>query len=228
MENTKKTNNILWKRIAEIEGYEKFVNYSISVQGYIRNDTTGKILKRLVGSGGYLDCHLCYKDNNTGKTKSKGVVIHRLVALAFIPNPNNLPEVNHKDEDKTNPNVDNLEWCTPKYNSNYGNHTEKIRQSMIGTHLSDETKEKLRGKNSPMYGKTGSQHPRYNKKPANLRKITCLDLNNVFVKEYDCITDAVKDGYSSSCIVDCCRGRMKTHKGRLWVYSEDYIAREVK
>lgn len=46
--------------------------------------------------------------------------MHRLVALAFIPNPNNYPQINHKDEDKGNNNVDNLEWCTAKYNMNYG------------------------------------------------------------------------------------------------------------
>ena len=56
----------------------------------------------------------------------KRYFIHRLVAQAFIPNPNNLPEINHKDENPLNNNVDNLEWCTHQYNSNYGKRPKKI------------------------------------------------------------------------------------------------------
>lgn len=52
-------------------------------------------------------------------------MIHRIVADAYIPNPNNLPQVNHKDEDKTNNSIDNLEWCTYEYNLNYGSRTER-------------------------------------------------------------------------------------------------------
>ena len=53
------------------------------------------------------------------------MLLHRMVAMLFIPNPDNLPEVNHKDEDITNCRADNLEWCTSKYNANYGTRNER-------------------------------------------------------------------------------------------------------
>ena len=58
-------------------------------------------------------------------------MVHRLVAQAFIPNPDNLPEVNHKNEDKSNNTVDNLEWCDHKYNNNYGTKIERIKKKLI-------------------------------------------------------------------------------------------------
>ena len=68
--------------------------------------------------------------------------IHRLVAEAFIPNPNNLPMINHKDEDKTNNHVDNLEWCSAQYNNTYNNihyrTKEKRRKAVIQMTLDDE------------------------------------------------------------------------------------------
>jgi len=78
-----------------------------------------RFLKVRIGKDGYYYVTL----NKKGKKKS--FKIHRLVAKTFISNPNNLPCVNHKDENKLNNCVDNLEWCTWQYNSNYG--TAKIR-----------------------------------------------------------------------------------------------------
>lgn len=64
----------------------------------------------------------------TLKAKTKSV--HRLVAETFIPNVNNLPQINHKDENMLNNCVDNLEWCTAKYNSNYGKHCENLSKAL--------------------------------------------------------------------------------------------------
>ena len=102
-----------WKNI---EGYEGL--YQVSDDGRIRN-SKGKMLKNVKNSWGYLQVGL-HKD---GKQVTK--YIHRLVAEAFLPNPNNLPEVNHKDETPTNNQVSNLEWCDSKYNINYGTRNQR-------------------------------------------------------------------------------------------------------
>lgn len=73
-----------------------------------------------------------------GKTKS--IRIHRLVAKAFIPNPDNLPEVNHKDENKLNNNASNLEWCDRQYNNTYNNHNVKINAKKRKSVICIETK----------------------------------------------------------------------------------------
>lgn len=106
-----------WK---DIGGYEGL--YQVSKYGRIISlprkcgfsYTEKKFLKIRINKCGYRYVVL-YKNN-----KPKNLLVHRLVAEAFIPNPNNLPCVNHKDEDKTNNRVENLEWCTQKYNVNYG------------------------------------------------------------------------------------------------------------
>jgi len=112
----------------DIEGYEGL--YKISNIGRVRslprNTTKGKILKPVKQPNGYLQV-LLYKNG-----KKKKFLIHRLVAKAFIPNPLNLPEVNHKDENKENNRVDgcvnNLEWCSAKYNVNYGTRNKRLAE----------------------------------------------------------------------------------------------------
>lgn len=105
--------NEIWK---DIEGYEGL--YQISNLGKIKSLTKNCILKPS-NCRKYKGVNL-YKNGIT-KTKS----IHRLVAIAFIPNPNNYPCVNHIDCNKENNNADNLEWCTYKQNNNHNNHELK-------------------------------------------------------------------------------------------------------
>ena len=107
-----------------MEQVKDYPNYSVNHLGEVFNNKTGRKLKHTVKKG---YC-LVYLYNEKGR---KSFLIHRLVAKAFIPNPNNLPEVNHKDENPLNNSVENLEWCSPTYNCNYGNHREKLRQTML-------------------------------------------------------------------------------------------------
>lgn len=99
----------VWKEIIE------YPNYQVSDNGRIRNIKTNKILKPSVNSNGYLRVTL----SKNGKAKQFSV--HRLVAGAFIPNDSNYPQVNHKDENKQNNNINNLEWCDNRYNTRYSN-----------------------------------------------------------------------------------------------------------
>ena len=105
----------MWK---DIEGYEGL--YQVSDTGEVMNVITGKILKAYKEKSGYLRVGL-YKDE-----KEKSFRVHRLVAEAFIPNPFNLPEVNHKSENKQDNRVENLEYCDRKYNINYGTRNDKV------------------------------------------------------------------------------------------------------
>ena len=121
------TESEIWKDIAGFEGFYKVSDkgriYSVERKDSRGQRCGGRILKPKHSRGGYLMVHL-YKN---GKMKAKSV--HRLVAEAFLPNPNGLPQVNHRDEVKDNNNVGNLEWCDSKYNINYGTLLERSAQA---------------------------------------------------------------------------------------------------
>lgn len=103
----------------KIVGSEK---YSVSNYGRVRNDNTGKMVPQGTNFGYRI---VSLFENG----KAKKYRVHRLVADAFIPNPNNYPIVNHKDEIKDNNRMENLEWCTHSYNTRYGNCIKKMRQN---------------------------------------------------------------------------------------------------
>lgn len=116
----------IWKPIV---GYEEF--YEVSSLGRVKGldrrvknkngerFAKGVIKQTKLNNNGYEIISL-FKNG-----KEKTYLIHRLVAQAFIPNPNNFPEINHRDEIKTNNRLDNLEWCDRKYNRHYGTRIER-------------------------------------------------------------------------------------------------------
>ena len=119
----------------EILGYE---NYTIDENGNVFSKKRNRYLKPIKHKSGYPTVNLF------SNGESKSFSIHRLVATAFIPNPKNLKEINHKDENPENPNVDNLEWCTRQYNNNYGGRTDKCIEKLGKKVMCVETEQVFR------------------------------------------------------------------------------------
>lgn len=173
----------IWK---DVVGYEGL--YQVSNLGNIKSlnyNRTGeeRILKPRTDKDGYLQVNLY---NNK---KLKTFKIHRLVAKAFIPNPDNKPEVNHKDEDKTNNCLTNLEWMTRLENNNYGTHNERSSKSRI---------------NHQAISKSVIQ---YSLKGEFIRK-----WQSAMQIERDL-------GFSQSHISECCKGKRKSAYGYIWTYA---------
>lgn len=114
-----------WKMVPGYEGL-----YEVSNWGRVKGLKYGRILKPCKDQDGYLSVQLCKEG------KIKRLRVHRLVAMAFIPNPDNLPCVNHINEIKTDNRVENLEWVTNKENSNHGTRNKRISSSMTNGKLS--------------------------------------------------------------------------------------------
>ena len=107
---------------------------------------TGKQMKQSMHDKGYKTVSL----TRDGKTKQ--MFVHRIVAEAFLPNPDNLPMVNHKDEDKTNNFLENLEWCTAAYNRTYGKAVERHAKKIRGIPHTEEHKKKISDSLKKHYG----------------------------------------------------------------------------
>lgn len=120
----------------DIEGYEGL--YQISNLGRVKSLGNTMLRKEKILKPNKHNCGY-YRVELSKNNKQKWYYIHRLVAQAFIPNPDDLLFINHKDEDKTNNAVGNLEYCTARYNCNYGTHNERIAKALSKKVLCVET-----------------------------------------------------------------------------------------
>lgn len=171
----------IWK---DVEGYEGL--YKVSNRGEIYSLYKHKMLRWKINNRKYRSVGL-YKNG-----KIKYLLVHRLVAFHFVPNPDGLPQVNHKDENKDNNFADNLEWCTNHYNALYGTRVERTTTNRSYRQSRERMKRKVVG-----YPVNGGE-PIY----------------------LDAIKDAVNYGFSKNGVKNCCLGEIREHKGYIWSYND--------
>lgn len=191
----------IWKDIAGYEGL-----YEVSNLGRVKSLITNKILKpSFDGKKNYLFVGL-YKKG----VKTKLINVHRLVAMAFIPNPNNYPQVNHIDENKINNRADNLEWCTIKYNSNYGN----AKKNMIAS--------RRRNNNMGLVAMKGLATRNKYKLNGYEKPIKQFDLDGNFIQRWKSATEIQRQlSISRISISRCCRGIYKQSHGYIWRWDNE-------
>lgn len=183
----------VWKDVKGFEGI-----YQVSNKGNVKSldrvvecvdsfrHYKGKMMKLDKKKNGYLQVNLKRQNKNAQ------YLVHRLVAEAFIPNPNVLSCVNHKDENKENNHVDNLEWCSQAYNNRYG---------------AGYKKRCINARNGAI------------KKQA--KPVLQYSLNGDFVAEYFSAMEAARmNGCKQGGISECCNGKQKTAYGYIWRYKE--------
>ena len=173
----------------------------------------GRLLKLLKDSNGYFYVNLSKDGVN------KHASVHRLVALAFIPNLNNLPQVNHKDENKENNRIDNLEWCTHEYNQNYGTKKERTSKKMKGAKRSEEAKvkyrETMKDRGHPMLGRTGKDNP-------TSKEVMQFSLEGELLQIWGSINEVERNtDFKCSNISISCR-KKKPYRKHFWIYTSDY------
>ena len=186
--------------------------YEVSNEGNVKSHITNRILRKGITNKRYYQVNL----RKDGKSYKK--FIHRLVAETFIPNSDNLPQVNHKDENKFNNFVwvnedgsvdlekSNLEWCTAKYNINYGTGIERSATKRRGRKFSEEHKRKL--------SESHTNNPLKNKPVVAVK-------DGEVVMEFASIKEAIHNGFNH--VSKCCLKKRKTCGGYEWFYKSDWL-----
>lgn len=172
-----------WRDVVGYEGKYQVSNLGRVMSLMYAKSDNPKLMKLSLDKNGYQ--HITLK-----RGKKLSCKVHRLVAQAFIPNPNNLPQVNHKDEDKTNNRVENLEWCTANYNTSYNNGRERRTLSRTAN------------------GSRGAE-----------KVVSQFDLEGKFIKTFQSIAKAtIETNIDGASISRCCKHRVRSAGGFIWVW----------
>ena len=170
-----------------------YPDYTVSRSGEIFSRKCGRFLKHNISKGGYHSVELFNEHGH------KRLLVHRLVAMAYLPNPRNLPQVNHISEDKGNNSVENLEWCDAVYNMNYGT---RISRKVRNTDYTTEERKRIARVNGKARAKPVLQ-------------IKDGSVINRFNNAKDASTAT---GVDRSHILDVCNGKRKTAGGFVWTF----------
>lgn len=183
----------IWKTVPEFPNYEvsNFGNVRSKDRVSIRNGNPARIKGQLLKQTRLKDYNRVTLYSGS-RDRHQQYSVHRLVAMLFIPNQNNLPCINHKDENKRNNHADNLEWCTYKYNSNYGTSIE--RRVMHQDWESIARKQSI--------------------------PVEQCDKNGNVITRWDSMMECHRQtGFQTGKISLCCNGKRKSHKGFTWRFA---------
>ena len=188
----------LWKPVKGFEGKYMVSNYGRvktigrNVNWTLRDGSiaqvyiASKMLRQQMNYKGY------YRITLRRDKKDFNIAVQRIVGITFLSNPNDLPQINHKDENKENNCVSNLEWCTAKYNNNYATKNDRLSETM---------------------------RKHYVPRSFAARKVVQYDKKGVFISEYPSLKQAERiTGIDVSGISKCCRGIYKQFRGFVWQY----------
>lgn len=189
------------KILSEMRPISGFEKYLVHPDGFIFSQKTNRILSQHKINSGYMISYLWCNNKHTG------MLIHRAVALNFVPNPSNKPQVNHIDANKLNNHVSNLEWSTASENSL---HSFKVGDSTVRRQKASERMREMGFRNAKVNGDRLREFAKQTSKPVQM-----LDLEGNFLREFPSIKEATRVMKANN-IARVIAGKFKQAGGYKW------------